>query len=159
MVHHLGRGGAYAAAVADLSPNIWKGAPCSGTKDTSQCAGQSPVAGYHPPSCPPTNCGKCFTVTNVGGIGGGRAGGTGKSIVVEIVDACPATNAANYCKTDIPADQRCEAGGTDMLDIDQSAYQALTGRPFGGVSLTDSLDSENLERLINAVRVRISMSK
>ena len=70
----------------------------------------------------------------MGGVGG-TVGGAGKSIVVQIVDACPATNAENYCKTNVDPAQRCMAAGTNMLDIDVSAYQALTGQASGSVSL------------------------
>ena len=71
----------------------------------------------------------------MGGMGGSAVGGSGQSIVVTIVDACPATNAENYCKTAVAPEQRCMAAGTNMLDIDVSAYQALTGQPSGSVSL------------------------
>lgn len=98
----------------------------------SQCAGQSPVSGYTPPSCPKGNCGVCYRVTNQGGIGGGSVGGIGNQIIVQIIDACPSVNAENFCKTDVPANQRCSDPGTNALDIDESAYQALTGTPFGG---------------------------
>ena len=47
---------------------------------------------------------------------------------------CPSTSAANFCKTDMPASQRCGDSGTNQLDIDQSAYMALTGQAFGNVS-------------------------
>ena len=61
-------------------------------------------------------------------------GGVGNSITVQIIDACPSTSAANFCKTDVPSNQRCGDSGTNQLDIDRSAYMALTGQPFGGVS-------------------------
>ncbi|MCJ1367748.1 hypothetical protein MMC16_006882 [Acarospora aff. strigata] len=126
-----GTAGTYAAAAGDLSPNI-SGGRCSGTvDDMSLCAGQSPVSGYTGPSCPKSNCGICYRVTNQGGYGGSHIGGVGNTIVVQIVDSCPASHAMNYCKTDVPGDQRC-APGTNSLDIDQSAYMALTGQPFGG---------------------------
>lgn len=99
------------------------------------CAGQQPMSGYAGPACPHSNCGACYLVTNMGGYGGGQIGGVGNSVTVQIVDSCPSTNAWNYCKTEIPDDQRCESSGTNQLDIDQAAYQALTGQPFGSVCL------------------------
>ncbi len=100
----------------------------------SQCAGQSPAPGYQAPGCPKANCGKCYKVTNQGGIGGGSIGGVGNHILVQIIDACPSTSAYNFCKTNMPANQRCGDPGTNQLDIDQSAYMALTGQPYGAVS-------------------------
>ena len=67
-------------------------------------------------------------------MGGSSVGGAGNSVIVQIIDACPASSAYNFCKTDVPANQRCGAAGVNQLDIDQSAYQALTGQPFGAVS-------------------------
>ena len=99
------------------------------------CAGQQPISGYAGPACPHSNCGVCYLVTNMGGYGGGQIGGVGNSVTVQIVDSCPSTNAWNYCKTEIPDDQRCESSGTNQLDIDQAAYQVLTGQPFGSVGL------------------------
>jgi len=96
-------------------------------------AGQNSVPGYRGPACPTTNCGICYRVTNQGGYGGAGIGGVGNSVVVQIVDSCPASHADNYCKTNVPGDERC-APGTNSLDIDQSAYQALTGQPSGSVS-------------------------
>ena len=124
----------YAAAASDISPEI-SGGLCSGSIDFSLCAGQSPVAGYVAPSCPKTNCGKCYSVTNQGGVGGSPIGGIGNTITVQIIDACPATHAQNFCKTNIDPKQRCGDPGVNQLDIDTSAYQALTGAPFGSVRL------------------------
>ena len=53
-------------------------------------------------------------------------------MTVQIIDSCPAESAYNFCKTDVPAAERCGSSSTNSLDIDQSAYQALTGRRFGG---------------------------
>ena len=125
-----GSGGTYGAAASDISPNI-AGGKCDATIDTSKCSGQQPIAGYQGPSCPKTNCGTCYTVTNQGAVGGGSIGGVGNSITVQIIDSCPAESAQNYCKTDVPANERCGDPSTNQLDIDQSAYQALTGQPFG----------------------------
>ena len=63
-------------------------------------------------------------------------GGIGNSVIVQIIDSCPQTNPENYCKTDMAANQRCNDPNTNQLDIDQSAYEALTGQAFGGVSTT-----------------------
>ncbi|KAL9104670.1 MAG: hypothetical protein Q9163_000413 [Psora crenata] len=99
----------------------------------SQCNGQVPVGGYAGPSCPDqTNCGKCYTVTNQGGMNGSPSG-KGNMVIVQIIDACPATHAQNYCKTEIPENQRCRASGVNALDIDNAAYQSLTGAPFGSI--------------------------
>lgn len=98
----------------------------------TQCNGQSPIDTYAPPRCPTNNCGTCYQVTNAGGLEGAKAGGTGQSIIVQIIDSCPSTNAWNFCKTDVGPEQRCGADGVNHMDIDQSAYSALTGT--GGVS-------------------------
>jgi len=126
-----GTPGTYGAAAGDLSPDI-SGGPCGGSIDTTQCNGQTPIDTYAPPRCPTGNCGTCYQVTNAGGMEGAEAGGTGQSIIVQIIDSCPSTNAWNFCKTDVSPEQRCGAGGVNHLDIDQSAHSALTGT--GGVS-------------------------
>jgi NAD-dependent dihydropyrimidine dehydrogenase PreA subunit len=95
--------------------------------------GQKAVHHVQLPWCPRSNCGICYRVTNQGGYAGGHIGGVGNSVVVQIVDSCPASHPANFCKTNVPADQRC-APGVNTLDIDESAYLALTGQPFGSVS-------------------------
>lgn len=97
------------------------------------CDGQNPISGYVPPSCDHSRCGTCFQVTNQGGIGG-DASGVGQSIIVQIIDACPATNAGNFCKTSI-ADPRlkCMDPGTNSLDIEQNAYTGLTGQAYASV--------------------------
>ena len=127
-----GQNGAYGAAASDISPGI-SGGTCPGSVLMSNCAGQNVIAGYQAPGCPKSNCGKCYKVTNNGGIGG-SIGGVGNQITVQIIDACPASSAYNYCKTNMPANQRCSDAGTNQLDIDQSAYMALTGQAYGGVS-------------------------
>lgn len=128
-----GQPGTYGAAASDISPDI-SGGMCSGNLLMSHCAGQSVGPGYQAPGCPKTNCGKCYKVTNRGGIGGVSTGSVGKSIIVQIIDACPSKSAYNFCKTDIPANQRCGDSKTNQLDIDHSAYMALTGQAFGSVS-------------------------
>jgi hypothetical protein len=42
-------------------------------------------------------------------------GGVGNCIIVDIIDACPSESAYNYCKTDVPANERCGASGTNQL--------------------------------------------
>lgn len=94
-----------------------------------------PVPSYVAPSCPQTNCNQCFQVCNQGGYDGASVGGIGNCITVNIIDVCPAESAQNFCKTEVPAAERCGDGSTNSLDIDESAYQALTGTAFvsGGV--------------------------
>ena len=129
----LGTSGTYGAAAGDISPDI-SGGKCYADIDTSLCSGLQPQGGYSGPGCPKTNCGLCYQVTNQGGFGGASVGGVGNSVVVQIIDSCPAESAYNFCKTDVPAQERCGDSGTNSLDIDQSAYQALTGTAFGSVS-------------------------
>ena len=127
-----GQSGTYGAAASDVSPDI-SGGKCSGSIDISLCSAQSTSA--MGPSCPKTNCGKCYKVTNQGGIPVNQAvRGIGNSVIVQIIDACPQSSPQNYCKTDQPANQRCEDPNTNQLDIDQSAYEALTGQAVGSVS-------------------------
>ncbi|CZR67284.1 uncharacterized protein PAC_17183 [Phialocephala subalpina] len=108
-----GSSGTYGAALSDLSP-LWSGAKCSGSIDTSKCSGQNPIGGYSGPACPKTTCGKCFKVCNKGGYGGATVGGVGNCITVDIIDACPSSSAYNYCKTSVPADERCGASGVNQ---------------------------------------------
>lgn len=71
----------------------------------------------------------------MGGHNGSKIGGICNSIVVQIIDSCPSSNAFNFCKTEIPANERCGSKNSNQLDIDQSAYRALTGQDYGdGVS-------------------------
>ncbi|KAL8811935.1 MAG: hypothetical protein Q9200_001403 [Gallowayella weberi] len=79
---------------------------------------------YKPPFCPGARCGTCYTVTNPR---------NGNKVTVQIIDACPANTAFNYCKgfatnsKDIvePRD-RCGDPGTNSLDLDESAYSKLS---------------------------------
>jgi hypothetical protein len=71
----------------------------------------------------------------MGGMGGNSVGGVGRHAIIQIIDSCPSVNAWNYCKTDIPANQRCESSTTNQLDIDMNAYEQLTGQPYGVSSL------------------------
>ena len=57
-------------------------------------------------------------------------GGVKTSVIVQIIDACPAYSAENYCKIGIAPEGRCGAIGKDALDIDFAAYPALTGRQY-----------------------------
>ena len=132
-----GQSGTYGAAASDNGLNV-RGGVCTGHVDMSQCNGQSPVAGYVVPSCARGNCGQCYTVTHTGSVGS-SIGGVGNTITVQIIDVCPSTSAQNFCKTDMPANQRCGDPTTNQLDIDSSAYMALTGQPAGGVSPKQSL--------------------
>jgi hypothetical protein len=136
--------GTYGAAIGDLSPNIWSGGKCAGSINYSECNGQVPISGYEGPSCPTTTCGECFKVCNEGGYGGASVGGVGNCITVNIIDCCPSESAWNFCKTDVPNAERCESSSSNSLDIDLSAYQALTGtawssgKPNLDISITSS---------------------
>lgn len=125
-----GRQGTYGAAASDISPDI-TGGRCQGSIDMGLCDGQQAKSGYAGPQCPRSNCGLCYKVTNKGGYGNSEIGGVGKHIIVEIIDSCPYTHACNFCKTNIPADQRCQSHDKNQLDIDVSAYKALTDQDFG----------------------------
>ena len=100
--------------------------------------GQSPASSYGGPSCPKTNCGTCYKVTYIGAYGTSASSPPpgAQSVIVQIIDSCPSTNAWNFCKTDIPANERCGTGSTNSLDIDMSAYKALTGQAWN-VSLLE----------------------
>ena len=101
----------------------------------SNNATQKPVQGYVGPPCPATQCGKCFSIKNIGPYGGNFPENMiGGNVTVEIIDACPATNAFNYCKSTIPIAERCGDPNTNSIDIDETAYQALTGIIWDSVS-------------------------
>ncbi|KAJ6460440.1 hypothetical protein DFH09DRAFT_960048 [Mycena vulgaris] len=56
---------------------------------------------------------------------------SGATIKVKIIDACPATHPANYCKIPafggtIPPAEACEASGTNALDIATTARGTLS---------------------------------
>ncbi|KAL8642201.1 MAG: hypothetical protein Q9228_001077 [Teloschistes exilis] len=99
---------------------------------------------YQTPYCPGAQCGKCYTVTNKA---------TGKKVTVQIIDACPALTAWNYCKAivtpgkdAVPANQRCGDPNTNQVDIDEAAYPALTnGQAYVSVSYTAGLRSLTTE--------------
>lgn len=84
------------------------------------------------PACPSVNCGTCYRVDNIGPYGSSSNDVIYGSVIVEIVDACPAGNAQNYCKTEVPLDERCGSNQTNSLDIDVSAYKELTSSESGG---------------------------
>ncbi|GAB7355652.1 hypothetical protein MBLNU459_g6366t1 [Dothideomycetes sp. NU459] len=141
-----GTSGTYGAAIGDLSPNIWSGSKCATSINYSNCNGQSPISGYEGPSCPTTTCGECFKVCNEGGYDGATVGGVGNCVTVQIIDACPSESAYNYCKTDVPAAERCGSSSTNSLDIDESAYKALTGTAWsssGAANLDISITSSS----------------
>ena len=88
--------------------------------------GQAPPPTYTGPACPSSNCGTCYRVDNLGPYDSYTNDTVYGSVVVEIVDACPAGHALNYCKTDVPRDERCGSNRTNSLDIDVHAYNKLT---------------------------------
>jgi len=124
--------GIFASAMSDLSP-LWTGARCQGSKDASKCNGRGSCTNCAGPACPnEERCGSCFTVKCTGSLDGETSGAcSGQTIKVKIVDACPSTHPANYCKTasfggTIPDDEACEASGVNALDIATTARSALS---------------------------------
>lgn len=72
------------------------------------------------------------------------------SVIVEIVDACPASHAANYCQSLVPADQRCGSSETNGLDIDVKAYRELTsGDRGGGMDFAPGMPSLKINITLN----------
>ncbi|KAI4152144.1 MAG: hypothetical protein LQ340_003080 [Diploschistes diacapsis] len=132
----------YGAAVGDLSPDLSLNPtygcgplPADLTTDCNEVADNT----YQGPNCKAnTPCGTCYKVTNQGGFNGEMLDsqpvpGVGKFITVMIIDACPHNSAWNYCKTSVTnLAEKCMAPGQDALDIDQSAYSALTGVDYAG---------------------------
>ncbi|MCJ1321310.1 hypothetical protein MMC15_006654 [Xylographa vitiligo] len=121
--------GTYGAAAGDISPDI-SGGLCFANIDMANCQYEAPIASYVGPACPTSNCGLCYQVTNLGGYGGAQIGGSGNSVMVQIIDSCPSVSAWNYCKTEVPTNERCGNPQKNSMDIDQSAYAALTGVDF-----------------------------
>ncbi|KAF8203628.1 hypothetical protein BJ912DRAFT_940546 [Pholiota molesta] len=124
--------GIFAAAMADLSP-LWTGAMCSGTKDASKCNGKGACTNCTGPSCAgEQQCGHCFNVKCTSSLDGETSGAcSGNTIKVKIIDACPSTHPANYCKTPefggtVPDREACEASGINALDIATTARSALS---------------------------------
>ncbi|KAM0794982.1 hypothetical protein BDR22DRAFT_627525 [Usnea florida] len=135
--------GIFAAAAGDISKDISTGL-CTGSQpnmdfhyNTSICTangGQYPSPNYIPPSCPPgaVRCGTCYRVDNIGAYGSTPSSQIYGTVIVQIIDACPAGNAQNYCKTKVPPDERCGSNQTNSLDIDVGAYRNLTAGMMGG---------------------------
>ena len=128
----LGIAGTFGAAAGDISPDI-SGGLCFSNVDMGNCEDEAPLASYVGPACPTSNCGLCYQVTNNGGYGGSAIGGIGGTVIVQIIDSCPSVSAWNYCKTEVPSDERCGNPAMNSLDIDQTAYAALTGVDFDWV--------------------------
>ncbi|KDQ63726.1 hypothetical protein JAAARDRAFT_75983 [Jaapia argillacea MUCL 33604] len=85
------------------------------------------------PACPGEQvCGTCYNVKCTGSLDGETSGScSGNTIKVKIVDACPATHPANYCKIPqfggtINPKEACEASGVNALDIATTARSALS---------------------------------
>ncbi|KAH7909992.1 hypothetical protein BJ138DRAFT_1009771 [Hygrophoropsis aurantiaca] len=124
--------GIYAAALGDLSP-LWTGSECSGSIDSSNCNGSGGCIDCTGPSCSGEGqCGQCFQISCAGSLDGETSGAcTGNTIIVKIIDACPATHPENYCKLaefggNVPANQCCEAAGVNAFDIATTAQSALS---------------------------------
>ncbi|KAJ3556400.1 hypothetical protein NM688_g2048 [Phlebia brevispora] len=122
----------FAAAMADLSP-LWVGARCEGTMNAANCNGDGSCVNCVGPACPDEEvCGECFNVKCTGSLDGETSGAcTGNTIKVKIVDACPATHPANYCKIPefggtIRPIEACEATGVNALDIAMTARSQLS---------------------------------
>ncbi|KAJ7056659.1 hypothetical protein C8F01DRAFT_357682 [Mycena amicta] len=124
--------GIFSAAMADLSP-LWVGSRCTGSMNAANCNGHGACVNCVGPSCPDELvCGTCFNVKCTGSLDGETTGScSGATIKVKIIDACPATHPANYCKIaafggTVPNNQACEASGTNALDIATTARSALS---------------------------------
>ncbi|KAK7683523.1 hypothetical protein QCA50_013357 [Cerrena zonata] len=124
--------GIFAAAMSDLSP-LWIGARCQGTQDASKCDGRGSCVNCIGPACPDEQqCGHCFNIRCTGSLDGEVVGScSGKTIKVKIVDACPATHPANYCKIPqfggtINPREACEASGINAFDIATTARSQLS---------------------------------
>ncbi|KAK0200692.1 hypothetical protein DFS33DRAFT_1386610 [Desarmillaria ectypa] len=122
----------YAAALGDLSP-LWTGAVCSGSKDSSKCNGSGSCTDCTGPSCSGMKqCGLCFNIKCTGSLDGETSGScTGNSVKVKVVDACPSTHPANYCKISafggsVSNNEACEASGVNAFDIATSAKSLLS---------------------------------
>uniref|UniRef100_A0A5K1K3T9 Cell surface hydrophobicity-associated protein n=1 Tax=Ganoderma boninense TaxID=34458 RepID=A0A5K1K3T9_9APHY len=122
----------FAAAMSDLSP-LWVGARCEGTMDASKCNGQGSCVDCVGPACPDEElCGTCFNVRCTDSLDGEVTGAcTNNVIKVKIVDACPATHPANYCKIpefggNIRPIEACEQPNTNAMDIAVTARSLLS---------------------------------
>lgn len=100
--------------------------------------GQQPdFSTYQGPACPipqRSTCGLCFKVDNLGNVANAPLQTPIGTVTVQVIDACPAGHAQNYCKTDEAANQRCQDPTTNSLDIDMDAYQQLTGTAYNDVA-------------------------
>ncbi|KAM5543723.1 hypothetical protein V8D89_002340 [Ganoderma adspersum] len=122
----------FAAAMSDLSP-LWVGARCEGTMDASKCNGHGSCVDCVGPACPDEElCGTCFNVRCTGSLDGEVTGAcTNNVIKVKIVDACPATHPANFCKIpefggNIRPIEACEQPNTNAMDIAVTARSVLS---------------------------------
>ncbi|KAK0456482.1 hypothetical protein EV421DRAFT_62902 [Armillaria borealis] len=122
----------FAAALSDLSP-LWTGSRCQGSQDASKCNGQGSCINCIGPACPDEQqCGNCFNIRCTGSLDRETSGScTGNTVKVKIVDACPSTHPANYCKIaafggSVPEDEACEASGVNAFDIAITAKSILS---------------------------------
>ncbi|KAI4202340.1 MAG: hypothetical protein LQ348_001512 [Seirophora lacunosa] len=149
----------YQAAISDVSKGLGE-YRCNYSEkdmqhDPNQCTDRVdgttyklPNYSYIAPGCPDAPCGRCYTITN---------NANQKKITVQVVDACPKDTAWNYCKAlatsptdNIPANQRCADPDTNQVDIDVSAYPALTGgQSYQSVSGIFPCDESGVGRLMN----------
>jgi hypothetical protein len=119
----------YFGATGDLS-SLWSGAPCrcQGTEQEGACR--------TPPACPDQrNCGQCVEVTcnfegrhsfQDDGVTHGEFCRPGRSVVVQLIDACPHNHPNNP--------YWCTEARRDHIDISCSAFRELTeGRDIGKI--------------------------
>ena len=133
------------AAAADYSGHISPGHCSQGPSDVNfnNCNADGSIKdGVVKPSCAPFSvpgnpsgkgCGTCYRVTNRGSADPNHpTPGVDRTSTVQIIDACPAYSAENYCKKNVGVDEigRCGAVGTDALDLDWAAYPDLTGLTY-----------------------------
>ncbi|KAJ7776252.1 hypothetical protein B0H16DRAFT_1712634 [Mycena metata] len=107
-------GGIFSAAMADLSP-LWSIEETLHRQRMNWSVGLASMSNASTGSLDGETSGAC----------------SGATIKVKIIDACPATHPANYCKIaafggTIPNDEACEASGTNALDIATTARGALS---------------------------------
>jgi hypothetical protein len=119
----------YFGATGDLS-SLWSGAPCA-------CQGaEKEGACRTPPACPDQgNCGQCVEVTcnfegrhsfQDDGVTHNELCRAGKSVVVQLIDACPHNHPNNP--------YWCTEARKDHIDISCSAFRELTdGRDIGKI--------------------------
>jgi hypothetical protein len=119
----------YFGATGDLS-SLWTGAPC-------RCQGAEMEGVCRtPPACPDQrNCGQCVEVTcnfegrhsfQEDGVTHGEFCRSGRSVVVQLIDACPHNHPNNP--------YWCTEARKDHIDISCSAFRELTsGRDIGNI--------------------------